>query len=197
VSNRQNQEVSEYERQYSDGSDPQVLDVIDIPLLEPRPRAFQQENWLLDPNTYWSKVDTLDFAHLRPFAQASGSLWLNGTSTFHGLNDKIDTSAAEQLNSSLKLIHVAELELRTFAPGANFGDGKRRVQAVFAHDGVNYRLRVTDPIYERRYLAQPDGRYRLGDCYLTVSLGEPFNNACYKLVAAILEPPSPPGGALR
>ena len=33
--------MSEYERQYEDGSDPQVLDVIDVPLLEPQPTDYQ------------------------------------------------------------------------------------------------------------------------------------------------------------
>ena len=51
VSNRENQEVSEYERQYEDGSDPRVLDIVDVPLLEPRPLDHQTENWLLDPIT--------------------------------------------------------------------------------------------------------------------------------------------------
>lgn len=56
VSAREHEEVSEYERQYEDGSDPRVLDTMDVPLLDPRPRGYQQENWLLDPDQYWVKV---------------------------------------------------------------------------------------------------------------------------------------------
>ncbi len=41
VSGREHQEVSEQERHYQDGSDPMVLDVIDVPLVEPRPHQFQ------------------------------------------------------------------------------------------------------------------------------------------------------------
>ena len=33
-----------------------------------------------------------------------------------------------------------------------------------------------------------DGRYRLGECCLTISLGEPYQGAVYKLIAAIIEP---------
>src|SRR5262249_9104937 len=55
VSAREHEEVSEYERQYEDGSDPMVLDVMNIPLLEARPKGYQQENWLLDPEHYWQK----------------------------------------------------------------------------------------------------------------------------------------------
>ena len=47
VSDRPTEEVSEYERQYQDGSDPRVLDVIDVPLIEPRPKDYQQENGCL------------------------------------------------------------------------------------------------------------------------------------------------------
>lgn len=46
---------------------------------------------------------------------------------------------------------------------------------------------VTDPRIERAYLAKADGDYPFGECYLTVSLGEPFNEYCYKLVAAVIE----------
>ena len=50
-----------------------------------------------------------------------------------------------------------------------------------------YRLRVTDPVYERQYLQQPDGYYPVGECFLTISLGEPFQGYSYKLIAAIIK----------
>ena len=56
VSNRENEEVSEYERQYEDGSDPRVLDVIVAPVLMAKPKNYQRENWLLDPAYYWVRV---------------------------------------------------------------------------------------------------------------------------------------------
>jgi hypothetical protein len=61
------------------------------------------------------------------------------------------------------------------------------VQGRFRHDGTDYWLWVTDPLYERTYLAQPDGDYEIGESFLTVSLGEPHNDACYKLIAAIVQ----------
>ena len=64
---------------------------------------------------------------------------------------------------------------------------KRRVQASFLYDNDQYRLWVTDPIYERNYLQEPDNSYELGESYLIVSLGEPFQGNCYKLDSSILE----------
>ncbi len=197
VSDREHQEVSEYERQYNDGSDPRVLDVLDIPLLSWKPGTYQQENWLLDSEYYWTKVGTISWDDLGSFATTAGALWANGHHTYHGRNDEIAETRADLLDSSLTLVHVGGLRLKVFAPGKAFGNSKRRVQAAFEHDGMKYRLWVTDPVYERTYLAQPDGDHRLGECYLTISLGEPYNNACHKLVAAIIEPSAAPGGATR
>jgi hypothetical protein len=56
VSDRASEEVSESERRYRDGTDPRVLDVIDVPLKNHHPRSYQVENWLLDPSTYWVRV---------------------------------------------------------------------------------------------------------------------------------------------
>lgn len=187
VSARANQEVSEYERQYQDGSDPTLLDVIDVPLLEPCPKGFQQENWLLDPEQYWTRVDTCSWEDLERFCEAVGPLWRNGSSTYHGANDRIPLRDAAQERSSLRLIYVESVRLQVFAPGEAFGNRKRRVQASFRFDRTYYSLWVTDPNVERPYLARADGNYSLGECYLTISLGEPFNDHCYKLVAAIVE----------
>ena len=189
VSEREKQEVSEYERQYEDGSDPKLLDVIDIPFLEHRPGEYQPENWLLDPKVYWSKVDKFSWGELELFLDSEGSLWQNGFHTYNGMNDKIPLEEAQKETSSLKLIHVDKVHLNVFVPGEIFGNSKRRVQAQFHFSESEYALWVTDPDIERYYLARADGDYELSECYLTVSLGEPYDGYCYKLVAAIIEKP--------
>ena len=187
VSDRQHEEVSEYERQYEDGSDPVVLDIIDVPLLESRPKGYQQENWLLNPDKYWVQVGTASWADLEGFSEKSGTLWLNGYHTYHGLNDVIPIEQAATVQSSLKLIRVDGVQLHVFKPGQAFDNPKRRVQARFRFSGNDYWLWVTDPIVEREYLAHEDGSYSLSDSYLTISLGEPYNGNCYKLVAAVIQ----------
>jgi hypothetical protein len=187
VSAREHEEVSEYERQYPDGSDPRVLDIVDVPLLEARPKGYQQENWLLDATQYWERVGRAEWTDLARLLDPVEPLWINGHHTFHGLHDKIPLSATGGIQSSLRLLQVEKLTLSVFKPGEAFGNPKRRVQGRFRHGANEYRLWVTDPGYELAYLAKPDGEYELGESFLTVSLGEPHNDACYKLIAAIIE----------
>jgi len=187
VSDREHQEVSERERQYQDGSDPQVLDIIDIPLVRHTPHTFQQENWLLDPNFYWVKRGLCDWPRLQEFVEPDGRLWINNESSSNGINDRVLLFRAQQLRTSLRLIHIGELRIEVFAPGAAYGNPKRRVQGRFRHEGTDHWLWITDPIYERRYLAKADGHYTLGECCLTISLGEAHEGFCYKLIAAVIE----------
>ncbi len=187
VSNRDGQEVSEYERQYEDGSDPRVLDIVSVPVLEPRPTQWQTENWLIDPEFYWRKVGRYSWFQLSRLVDPVEPLWTDDHSTGNGLNDKIPLELTQAISSSLRLVRVEWLELAVFSPGEAFGNRKQRVQGRFSHAEQDYRLWVTDPEYERRYLAKLDGLYDVGECYLTVSLGEPFDGACYKLIAAVIE----------
>lgn len=187
VSDREHEEVSEYERRYVDGGEPRLLDVIDIPLREPRPRYYQKENWLLQSGRRWVKLGQLSWRHLDALADKTGPLWINGHSTYHGLEDRIPLDQAMVLQSSLKLIRVNEAQIRVFMPSVAFGDQSRRVQVRFEFAGVTYALRVTDPRIEHNYLAKGDGNYVLGESYLTISLGEPYRGHCYKLVAAVIQ----------
>jgi hypothetical protein len=188
VSDRPSEEVSEHERQYQDGSDPQILDIIEIPLKTPAPKMYQSENWLLDPDHYWERVGRAQWKDLEALADEPEELWINTSSTYSGLRDRVSEAEAGKLDGSLFLLHVEDLKLRVFAPGAAFDNPKRRVQADFEHRGVRYQLWVTDPVIERAYLAKPDGDYKIGECFLTVSLGEPHKGDCYKLVAAVITP---------
>lgn len=187
MSSREHQEVSERERQYQDGSDPKMLDVIDIALKEPKPQTYQSENWLLDPEFYWVKRSEFALRDLDGLVDPVEHLWWNGLSTHHGKNDKIHIETANQLDHSLRLIKVAGITISVFVPGAAFGDPKRRVQASFEYNKHEYRLWVTDPKYEKRFLLLEDGVYTLGECFVTVSIGEPHQGYCYKLVAGIIE----------
>jgi hypothetical protein len=187
ISAREHEEVSEDERQYEDGSDPHVLDLMEVPLIEPRPKAYQQENWLLDADYYWRRVGRVTWDDLKRLADPVGPLWINGHSTSNGLNDRIPLDLVGGIGGSLRLLRVERLTLAVFKPGEAFGNPKRRVQGRFHHAGTAYHLWVTDPSYEREYKAKVDGTYEIGESYVTVSLGEPHKGSCYKLIAAIIE----------
>lgn len=125
VGAREYGEVSEYERQYEDGSDPQLLDIINVPLLDPQPKDFQQENWLLDPDYYWEKLGRATWSDLTRLADRVEPLWIDGFSTYNGLNDKIPLVQVGGVRSSLRLTHVTDLEVSVFKPGEAFGNIKR------------------------------------------------------------------------
>ena len=187
VSDRETQEVSEYERQYKDGSDPVLLDIVSTPVLRQQSENYQTENWVLDDQYYWRKMGTYSHSDLPNLVDPTDRLWIDGHSTYHGINDKIPMERANTLSSSLRLIQLERLTLSVFAPSEAFGDPRRKVQGRFKHAGQRYALRVTDPVYERKYLKKPNGTYQLESCFLTISLAEPWGDACYKLIAAIIE----------
>ena len=188
VSDRETEEVSEWERQYENGSDPCLLDVIDVPLLNAKPKDYQQENWLIDPEFYWEKVRSVTKAELMQYTDPVSSLWIDGHSTVNGQNDRIPLDDTSSLTDSLRFIRVKNLELHVSRPGMAFGNYRRSVQGRFDYNGMDYWLRVTDPGYERKYLQQPNGEYQIGECFLTVSLAEPYRGDAYKLIAAIIKP---------
>ena len=180
VSEREYQEVPEDKLRYEDGSDPQVLDIIDIPVRGPQPDGHQTENWLLDPEHNWKKVGVHAPFDLPDLADPVEPLWVDGYSTQIGNNDRIPIEAIGEATSSLRLIRVEEVVLKVHA--------SRRVQGQFVHADQDYAFWVTDPIYEGQYRSKPDGTYPIGECHLTISLGEPYKGFIYKLIAAIIEP---------
>lgn len=188
VSSRPTQEISMTEQRYQDGNLPTVLEIVDVGLLEAAPGTFQTENWLLDPASRWTRLGRLAFRDLEPFIDTPDKLWLNGYETIAGSNDRVPAAEAQALRGSLYLLKLAAVTISVFAPGADYGNPKKRVQAGFTYRGIEYRLWVTDLDIERAYRSREEGDYALGECYLTVSLGEVDKGFCYKLVAAVILP---------
>jgi hypothetical protein len=159
-----------------------------VPLLDPRPRTFQTENWLLDPDADWKHVGRITWNELAGMTDSPQVLWLNTNSTRRGQNDRVALDDSTRLDCSLYLLHLPALTLHVFAPGADFGNQKRRVQAIFRYGEVDYELWVTDPVIEVAYLAKPNDSYLLGECFVVVSLGEPYEGFAYKLAATVITP---------
>ncbi len=59
VSARTSHEISEEERRYQDGRDPQVLEILSIPCLVHQPLSHQRENHVLDDGYYWIRNGNL------------------------------------------------------------------------------------------------------------------------------------------
>ena len=95
-----------------------------------------------------------------------------------GATDLVTPQTALTLRDSLRLIRVNDLTLSVSAP--------RSTQGEFQYAGTSYRLRVADPNYHRSRFQQHDNDIQIGPCFLTISLGEPFQGHSYKLIAAII-----------
>ncbi len=188
VSTRPTAELSNEERAYSNGAFPSLLDVIDIPLLAPKLHTFQPENIEIDSARQWEKAGTLPFRSLAPFLDPPAPLWLTGYSSGYGSNDRVPLEQAPACSGSLRLIQPEQLVVRVKTEGKEIDEPKRRVRAAFRHCGDFYHLVVTDPDTEAILFAKPDAEYRFQGAFLTISLGEPFANWCYKLAAALLLP---------
>jgi len=189
VSHRPKQEVSLYERQYADGNEPNLLDVIDIPVQHHSPSSHQIENWLLDPSQKWRLIGRLRWNDLFAMADTPRILWANSSRTMFGLNDRVRFSRCRNFQGSLYLLHLKKLKLHVFTPGVGYGKAWLRVHAEFTYAAINYRMWVTDPAIEAAYRAKGVGIYEIGECFVTISLGEPHDDGfCYKLVAAVISP---------
>ncbi len=187
VSARDDEEVSPRERCYADGGDPQVFDVIDLPLLNSRPKTYQRENWLLDPNRRWAKVGRATWNDLGSMIDRDGPLWINGHSTRGGQNDRVPLAETVAIDHSLRLIRVNSLTVTVSEPSRPSADFPI-LRGSFYYHGDDYCFRITDPESESGSLNLSYGEYQVGERCLTVSLGEPFKDHAYKLIATIIKP---------
>jgi hypothetical protein len=190
VSARSTQEVSEEERQYEDGTDPRLLDLISIKMEKPCPSRHQTENHVIDAGYYWTKHETVSWDQIQAAVETvPGPLWINGYSTYNGLNDQVPESRLDEVTRSLYLIRPEKLVISVgWEGGGEYGPARRRVRAHFNLSGNAYVISVTDPIVERRVRAGADGETSVPKALVCVSLGEPFHGNAYKLAAAIVTP---------
>ena len=186
VSDRKDGEISEEEQMFSDGSYPQVLDIISIKLLKPLTHKYQQENHLIDNKAYWEKEGSKTWDNLEQIKDEPSELWLNGDSSSKGENDRIPYNEASKLNISLFLIYIQSMEINV---NIEQYSNKRKIRALFTYNNSRYNFSITDPKVESYFLKKIDGKYCLNNVYACISIGEPLEGYCYKLVAGVITNP--------
>lgn len=189
VSARPHEEISEEERRYKDGHTASLLDIVSIPMLEPRPGTFQSENHLIADEYYWKKDARATWAQVvEAIDNVKGSLWLNGSSTNNGQNDQVPEEEAVKRKGSLVLVKPSNLTIEVAPEGGIYAPVKRRVRADFSLNGEYYNFVLTDAVMERKFLRGADGSFPVKDALLCISLGEVFQGHAYKLAAALITP---------
>lgn len=156
------------------GQEPQLLDIISIPLKEDGPnREIQPENrQLLDGQ--WIKVGKADIEQLEPYKKTEGIILYNTEDRIH-VNRLI-----RPVRESICLIEAYV----TFFTGSYIHGGKR-VNAMFEFSGNGYTIPVTDYDF---WLNFPPYHVGTAKCLLTISMGLPFerDDCCYKFVVGVI-----------
>lgn len=151
------------------------LKVIRVHYTSTVPLPAQPENILNDTTHIWEQVDPYrkDISELNDFLEYPADLWGTGNS----INDADVMSGAININQSLYLVKVEQLELLRVVE-----EEKTRRRAKFVYNGVEYYFPVTDPSFDRIYNGESPQH-----SILCISLGENFsaNNRHYKIVAGI------------
>ncbi len=175
--------VLESDMGLSPGAEPRLLDILDIPLTRHCPQGYQRENHQLARGKPWKKTGSLDPDQLRALCDPVPVLWENGWHSFHGRNDRIPADRFSLIHGSLCLVPVEDFAVQV-ASGAR---GLAKLRAAFRYQDTAYCLGLTDPVIEAHYLEKGPGEYQLkGAVYCCLSLSEPFEGYCYKLVAGVI-----------
>ena len=184
VGSNPNGELAAYDMPMENGGEPKLLDILKIPLVEPRPNGCQTENHLIDNRYYWVKEGVFAKQYLPLYCKEPNSLWVNGFHSTNGINDRIPEMIANRLTNSLVLIEPQQL---TIAINPGYKRWKLQTRAEFCFAGVTYCLSVTDPAIESVYRPYGTGRYACQPRSVAcISIGEPFDGFCYKLMASII-----------
>lgn len=179
------------ERFYAGSREPRLLDLVEIEFLGPMPTGCHREDHLVNHASQWVRKGTLPKSTLQTaLDEVSGPLWFDGGSTSYGLNDRIPSAVAKSLRSSLKLVQPDSIKMRLGIEGATFGRPKRKIRGSFGIAGIEYELAITDSFVEKSFASATEGKSRvITRPILCISVSEPFEkqNACYKLIAGVLE----------
>ncbi|WP_162601783.1 dual OB domain-containing protein [Occallatibacter savannae] len=186
VSARETREISVSECLYATRHIPELLDVIEFPILRHDPRGHQVENYVIAAGR-WKKVGAMQFDDLECYLDKPETLWPNTERSSSGFYDRVDPTDLAGDEGSLMLIKPDVLNVEiSFNPFKNTNN----IRAGLTYNGDYYNFSITDPKLRDTFRGRSQGEYPIEDALLCVSLTEPYerDQKCYKLVAAVISP---------
>jgi hypothetical protein len=172
----------------NNGNEAALLDVVEVDVTRARPEPHQPENWELAQGT-WRLVQQI--APASALAVLRSAL-VPGPVVLENQSDRVANASlqAKPAAASLALVEPSSIKWHITTSLR----GNRQTRCSFSVGGAHYNLSVTDLKIEAALSALPVGVYprdaagipAMARVLLTISLGEPFNGDCYKLVAAVL-----------
>jgi hypothetical protein len=131
-----------------------------------------------------NKVGEFSLAEIHKLLDSPTALWSTGSSSSSGLNDRVPYGEIADFENSLYLIQVEDFKIERFFEVIPYN--RVTTRGVFSYKGYDYRLKITDPVFELEYNKKPAGIYDIDKAVITLSLGEAFKDNCYKLIAGII-----------
>lgn len=175
----------------TNGTRAQVLDTLRVGVSHPLPKPHQPENWQLD-GTRWELVARPPVGAALPALEAAVRA---GPTLLGSLGSSVPCESFTQNPASASLTLVRPRHIHWVVEKHSKTDKWQTRVRFDLEGGAAYDLSVTDPAWQRRMIGRAEGaphsRDDLGipadaDVLLTVSLGEPYNDRCYKLTAAVI-----------
>jgi len=176
----QHDKVITWEMRNVNGQEPELLDILSIPLLSTKlDDESQPENQLLGTGK-WIRLGKAKPEDVRKYLERSGPI-------FYNMSDRVSwdeiQKRARDGRKSLVLIECTNLKsYRTTS-----SRGKAQARSRFSFDRTTYDLAITDYDVEQRVLRDEEISPK---CLLTISLAGKLSNThpyCYKLVAGVIE----------
>jgi Dual OB-containing domain len=172
----------------NDGSEPALLDIIRLEIAQARPEPYQPENWEITA-ARWRRCGHLQPNDASTFLRAHVT---PGPDLLGNRSDRVEYQYIVDHSVVASLCVVEPAGLR-WCINSTLG-GRRQTRAYFTLSRFSYNLSVTDPIWENRCRDLSYGVHERAvvgidardEVFLTVSLGEPYQGSCYKLVAAVI-----------
>ncbi|MBP0019952.1 MAG: hypothetical protein J7647_20665 [Cyanobacteria bacterium SBLK] len=184
------------------GRKPELFSILKIECDRPHSRNHQPENWIVSDRQWefvgWPTTLQLNQLLKKEIQKANHSSTLLGTQSDRISLERLQNDPSSASLCLIKPKHII-WKIDTFS-------NKRKFRVIFALNGIEYNLNITDSYWRNLLKRLDDGEYSCKEAIeqlnlenfapdkflFTISLGEPFQIAddesfyCYKLVSAVI-----------